>query len=160
MHYIPASIVAAHLRRELKAAFPGVKFQVRTRHSTTIDVDWSDGPTAEQVRPLTAGLTLSKGVWGEIVASEPISLTGNKGVTETGRPSVEFLFLNRRYSDQVLAQAEAAWIEATGKDPDTAEPQGSFKTADGQVPEGTVTFQINTIAEQILAAAAKIGAQT
>lgn len=154
--YVPAAVIAAHLRRELKTAFPGTKFTVRARHFTSIDVDWHDGPTVEQVRPHTAGLTLSMGVWGEIAASDPVTVTGNKGVTYTGRPSVEYLFLNRRYSPETLAQAESIWVAETGKDPHAGEWQRSFKADGGWVSEGTVMSQVNEIAERIVKAA-KVG---
>ena len=42
------------IRRELAAAFPGVKFSVRSRTSGTdaIDVEWEDGPTRERVEAI------------------------------------------------------------------------------------------------------------
>jgi len=39
---------ARNLRKELKAAFPGVKFSVTCRHSS-INVEWADGPTTATV---------------------------------------------------------------------------------------------------------------
>lgn len=58
-HLVPAngkggSLVAAakNCRIELKAAFPGVKFSVRTSRFSggdSIDVQWTDGPTSDQV---------------------------------------------------------------------------------------------------------------
>ncbi len=43
---------AANLRKELKAAFPGVKFSVTSDYNS-IDIKWTDGPTVEQVRKVT-----------------------------------------------------------------------------------------------------------
>ena len=50
----PNSLVcaASNVRRELKANFPKVKFSVRTRRfsgGNSMDVEWIDGPTSEQV---------------------------------------------------------------------------------------------------------------
>lgn len=45
-------IGAANLRKELKAAFPGVKFSVTSDYNS-IDIKWTDGPTVEQVRKVT-----------------------------------------------------------------------------------------------------------
>lgn len=47
--YIAATEVARLLRADLKKAFPGVKFSVRTAHSTSLRVRWTDGPTRAQV---------------------------------------------------------------------------------------------------------------
>ena len=46
---------AANIRIELKKAFPGVKFSVRTEHrgSSSINIGWTDGPTTEQVKTVT-----------------------------------------------------------------------------------------------------------
>lgn len=58
-HLVPANIkggslvaAAKNCRIELKAAFPGVKFSVRTSRFSggdSMDVQWTDGPTSDQV---------------------------------------------------------------------------------------------------------------
>lgn len=47
---------AANIRIELKRAFPGVKFSVKSEHrgSSSINIHWTDGPTVEQVEKITA----------------------------------------------------------------------------------------------------------
>lgn len=48
--------VAAAYRQDLKAAFPGVKFRVRTsRYSmgSSVSVEWTDGPSLAQVKVIT-----------------------------------------------------------------------------------------------------------
>lgn len=46
-----AKHVAANLRIELKRAFPGVKFSIRTGDGrSTVEVSWTDGPPAHLVR--------------------------------------------------------------------------------------------------------------
>jgi hypothetical protein len=46
---------AANIRIELKRAFPSIKFSVRTKHrgSSSININWTDGPTTEQVKKVT-----------------------------------------------------------------------------------------------------------
>lgn len=41
--------VAKTIRQELKTTFPGVVFQVTTKHGTTVFVRWVDGPGLESV---------------------------------------------------------------------------------------------------------------
>lgn len=41
-------VAAENIRRELKAAFPGVKFSVRSDYNA-VDIGWQDGPTSKQV---------------------------------------------------------------------------------------------------------------
>lgn len=53
---IPTKEVAALIRGDLRAAFPGVKFSVRCSRGTAsawIGVHWTDGPTATQVDEIT-----------------------------------------------------------------------------------------------------------
>lgn len=45
-------LVASNLRIELKAAFPGVKFTVRSDYNS-VRVGWLDGPTTDEVKALT-----------------------------------------------------------------------------------------------------------
>lgn len=50
MHrYISAKDTAAILRTVLKAAFPTVKFSVRTDRGSSVSVTWFDGPNAEKI---------------------------------------------------------------------------------------------------------------
>jgi len=49
------TLAASNIRAELKRAFPGVKFSVRSDKFSggdSIDVSWTDGPTTEQVRAI------------------------------------------------------------------------------------------------------------
>ncbi len=45
--------MTGNIRRELKAKFPGVKFSVRKRSYDSVSVNWTDGPTEEQVKEIT-----------------------------------------------------------------------------------------------------------
>jgi hypothetical protein len=53
--YIPTAEVAKLIRTALKRAFPGVTFSVRSKvysGGSSINVDWTDGPTAKQVEAI------------------------------------------------------------------------------------------------------------
>jgi conjugative element/phage-associated large polyvalent protein len=56
---LPATVkdAAAAIRKDLKAAFPGVKFSIRmatgTASSAWIDITWADGPNDDMVRGVT-----------------------------------------------------------------------------------------------------------
>ncbi|WP_052130604.1 LPD29 domain-containing protein [Erwinia typographi] len=45
--------VAVNIRRELKKAFPGVKFSVTTRSCDCVNIKWTDGVTEERVKAIT-----------------------------------------------------------------------------------------------------------
>jgi Large polyvalent protein associated domain 30/Large polyvalent protein associated domain 29 len=48
-----AKLVASNVRRELKTAFPGVKFSVRCSSYDAVTIAWIDGPTTDQVKTIT-----------------------------------------------------------------------------------------------------------
>ncbi len=55
--YISAVDTAKLVRKDLKAAFPGIKFSVRTdtySMGASIDIHWQDGPTADEVQKVVA----------------------------------------------------------------------------------------------------------
>lgn len=47
--YLLPKEVAKLIRKTLKAAFPSTKFSVRTSRSSSINIDWTDGPTIKEV---------------------------------------------------------------------------------------------------------------
>ena len=54
--YVTVADTAKHMRKALRAAFPGVKFSVRSRSysgGSSIDVFWTDGPSGEAVEQVT-----------------------------------------------------------------------------------------------------------
>lgn len=80
---IPAADVARFIRKELKSAFPGIKFSVSSTRSGwaaeegRVRVAWVDGPTADKVEAITKkyeGIRLEMdvaGYWGsERIANE------------------------------------------------------------------------------------------
>jgi len=48
-HLKQANEPAANIRAQLKRAFPGVKFSVRTEHHGAVNVNWTDGPLTAEV---------------------------------------------------------------------------------------------------------------
>lgn len=47
-----AVLVAKHIRQDLSNAFPGQKFSVRKSDYSTINIEWKDGPTREEVEQI------------------------------------------------------------------------------------------------------------
>ena len=47
-----AVLVAKHIRQDLTNAFPGQKFSVRKADYSTINIEWKDGPTREEVEQI------------------------------------------------------------------------------------------------------------
>lgn len=47
-----AVLVAKHIRQDLASAFPGQKFSVRKSDYSTIDIEWKDGPTRDEVEQI------------------------------------------------------------------------------------------------------------
>ena len=53
-HITDAVLVAKHIRQDLANAFPGQKFSVRKADYSTINIEWKDGPTKEEVEQIAA----------------------------------------------------------------------------------------------------------
>ncbi len=51
-HITDAVLVAKHIRQDLTNAFPGQKFSVRKADYSTINIEWQDGPTREEVEQI------------------------------------------------------------------------------------------------------------
>ena len=51
-HITDAVLVAKHIRKELSNEFPGQKFSVRKADYSTIHIEWTDGPTKEEVEQI------------------------------------------------------------------------------------------------------------
>ena len=51
-HITDAVLVAKHIRQELSKEFPGQKFSVRKADYSTINIEWEDGPTREEVEQI------------------------------------------------------------------------------------------------------------
>ena len=98
------SLVAAakNMRIELKAAFPRVKFAVRTeRYSggNSINVDWEDGPVGVQVEAIV--FKYSGGNFDGMTDSYEYRRSAWTDAFGKGK----YVFANRRYSDVAVASA-------------------------------------------------------
>jgi len=98
------SLVAAakNMRIELKAAFPRVKFAVRTeRYSmgNSINVDWEDGPVGVQVEAIV--FKYSGGNFDGMTDSYEYRRSAWTDAFGKGK----YVFANRRHSDMALASA-------------------------------------------------------
>lgn len=93
---------AKNMRIELAAAFPGVKFSVKSKRFSmgdSITVNWTDGPNGDQVDPI-------------IEKYEAGSFNGMEDIYEYSAAAwndafgdAKYVFSNRSYSDKALASA-------------------------------------------------------
>lgn len=112
--HIPNTDVAKLVRRDLKSAFAGTKFSVRTNKysgGSSIDVTWTDGPTTAQVDALVShycgasfdGMTDMKNYHDTAVVGE-----NGPEVVHYGN---DYIFTNREFStegiDRVIEQIAA-----------------------------------------------------
>ncbi|MGW6416308.1 LPD29 domain-containing protein [Streptomyces sp. NPDC055055] len=141
MTYVDTKHVAAELKRQLNAAFPGVKFSVRTGKGTGsagIDVSWTDGPTDGDVAAIARPMQGS--TWNGY--DERYENTGNEvtvtvgGERVTGKPLVNHIGLHHEVSDEVRAEALTLWTDANGEDTDIQVQNGGF-TCEGEFIAGT-----------------------
>jgi len=96
-------LAASNIRRDLKRAFPGVKFSVRAPRGE-IRVAWTDGPTSEQVEKITGKYDAGEMDWtGDYTDYKPSTFNDLFG-------GVRFLFVNRDMS-KATEQALDAWAE-------------------------------------------------
>lgn len=107
-----------NLKKLLKHEFPGVKFSVRRRNgSDSVNISWSDGPTAEAVENIAVqfkGLTFNAyDDSTDVLTTDFNTLFG----------SLDYIFTEREYSEEVSKAEEAKVIEdypilADGKEHD------------------------------------------
>jgi len=101
--YIPATQVAKLVRTELKEAFPGTKFSVRTDHGTTLNISWTDGPARKAVDALTDKYA-GQGFDG---MTDMRYSRDNAGTTDDGEKIsylTDFVFTHREISPEVQAE--------------------------------------------------------
>lgn len=91
--------VTGNLRRELKAAWPGVKFSVRKRGYDSVSVNWTDGPTEEQVKTITGKYRDSY-----FDGMQDMSVSCSSPFNEV-YGGVGYVFVDREYSDTMKKQA-------------------------------------------------------
>lgn len=94
-----ATQVASNIRKELKAAFPSVKFSVRKNHYDSVNVKWIDGPTEKAVKNI-----VDKYRDGYFNSMEDI-YEYNESPFNKVYGGVRYVFTNREYSDALTEKA-------------------------------------------------------
>ena len=122
--YISVVETAKMLRAALKEAFPGVKFSVRSSSysmGASINISYTDGPSAEQVRAIT----------GNFEGSYFDGMTDYKGLNyssvngEEVRFGADFIFVNRIFTAPVLTSVVVEVCNFYGFDNEVTIDSGS-----------------------------------
>ena len=102
-HYLTTAETAKVLRVYLKAAFPGVKFSVRSKNysgGSSIDVEWRDGPTCKQVERVAKPAEGAE--FDGMIDLKTYRRTFIEGAGLAGESGADFIFCNRFYSVEFL----------------------------------------------------------
>ena len=99
--YATAADSAKLIRTEIKAAWPGVRFSVRSERST-VNVEWTDGPTIKQVEALPGKFEM-----GYFDGMDDSYKYTSAYIVDGVDYSVKYLFCHRNMS----AEAEARFDE-------------------------------------------------
>lgn len=91
--------VTGNIRKELKAKFPGMKFSVRKRSYDSVSINWTDGPTEEQVKEITKKYRDSY-----FDGMQDMSVSCSSPFNEI-YGGVGYVFVDRDYSDAMKKQA-------------------------------------------------------
>jgi len=94
-----------NIRRELKDAFPETKFSVRARSFSggcSIDINWTDGPTSEEVEKITG-----KYQQGSFNGMEDIYEYSSTNVWPDVFGGAKYVMWHRHYSKEAYLQAVA-----------------------------------------------------
>lgn len=109
---------ARNLRIELKRAFPGIKFSVRTERfagGDAIDVGWTDGPTTREVEDLA-----KKYQAGRFDCMDD-SYTYDRSMFKEVFGDAKYVSCHRSYSDDLVATAIVQVVARFGGQPITVE---------------------------------------
>lgn len=117
-------------RRDLKAAFPGVKFSLRCRDWSTFHVTWTDGPTESEVRDLLARYN----GWDNGGADGHVRAIPNRPDYAVAR-----YILTHRTASTERARAIAAGVEAENPGVRFANPDDPFN--DTQLGPEVLNFE-------------------
>ncbi|MFV8801878.1 LPD29 domain-containing protein [Yersinia sp. LJYL362] len=93
------TLATSNIRKELKAAFPKAKFSVRKSNYDCVNINWTDGPTEDEVKAI-----ISKYKGGRFNGMEDIYESISTPFNEV-YGSVSYLFTNREYSDNLTEKA-------------------------------------------------------
>jgi hypothetical protein len=101
------TFAARNIRTMLKAAFPGVKFSVKSDYSS-VNVRWTDGPTDAQVNAVIDRFDIGRADHqSDYFYTESSAWSDLFG-------GVQYLFTNREESPELVAQAMAEFNARTG----------------------------------------------
>jgi hypothetical protein len=106
-------------RKILKAAFPDVKFSVRTEHGTAVNVSWTDGPAARAVESKIWHLKAGHfdGMQDMYVYDrDPDVLANEDGTFETVEYGAHYVFVHRTISEEWRREIFATFAEKIGPD--------------------------------------------
>ncbi|WP_447874796.1 LPD29 domain-containing protein [Serratia fonticola] len=91
--------VTANVRKELKKAYPGVKFSVRKRHTSSVNISWTDGPKEDEIKAI-----IGKYKDGHFNSMEDIYEYCESPFNKV-YGGVNYLFTKREYSDALTEKA-------------------------------------------------------
>ncbi|AGO57692.1 hypothetical protein SOD_p00180 (plasmid) [Serratia plymuthica 4Rx13] len=91
--------VAINIRKELKAAFPKVKFSVRKSDYDCVSIKWTDGPTEKQVRDIT-----DKYKYGRFDAMQDMYVDNSSPFNEVFG-GTKYVMPQREISDELIKKA-------------------------------------------------------
>lgn len=115
--YIDVTEIAKHIRKVLKSNFPDTKFSVRSSRyagGASIDIYWTDGPTASMVDPLvTPYQSVSHMDITDLVHYKDSEIEG-----EEIRSGAHYIFTKRKISAEHARKAALVVCKDTGHDPD------------------------------------------
>jgi hypothetical protein len=97
--------VASNIRKELKAAFSGIKFSVRKNHYDRVDINWTDGPTKDAVKAI-----VDKYQEGYFNGMEDI-YEYNESPFNKVYGGVRYVFAEREFSDRLTEKAITLFIQ-------------------------------------------------
>ena len=101
-------LAAKNLRKQLKAAFPGVRFSVRNPYHASVNVAWTDGPTTAEVEPIVSPY---KG--GSFDGMED-SYSQSKSAWSETFGGADYISTAREFSDALLSRAIVAVLDQYG----------------------------------------------
>lgn len=115
--YISTTDTAKLIRQALAAAFPGMKFSVKSKSysgGSSISISWIDGPTSKEVEAVAGNFEgASFDGMIDLKSYHESELNG-----ETVRFGADFVHCNRNYSAQalatILAEYQAYWGDNSG----------------------------------------------
>lgn len=124
--YIPTTEVAQLVRAALRKAFPGVKFSVRSRSyslGSSIDVYWTDGPTAAAVDQLVGLYTGGRfdGMTDSKTHVESLLVLPGRELPELVSFGVDSIHTHRALSPRLRERLLSAAATVTGLSADELE---------------------------------------